>query len=613
MIKSEKKDLSSGNAFWDGSSQFFYRLLLTQGARLKYNRKGFFLRYAFDIIISNIGLLLGYLVTITYYSLISDDFTAESANVLIGYWVETVPIFTFICLFSYFFSGLYSLSGIDSLTRRAFIVIRAVTFSFLTFIFFAYFFVKFESPDFMLPRSSIIAGAVITALLLLGARIGSLFFSRKFVLLPRSENRNISLKTAENLDVVAEETGWVPAIKTALSKGKAHSVSARFALWPYFENDSINSVVNILRSGKVNRWTGEEGALFEQEFAKFCNCKHAISLANGTVALELALRALNIGPGDEVIVPCRTFIASASCVVACGATPVVVDIDLNSQNLTTQTIKGAITERTKAIIAVHLAGWPCDMEPIMSLAREHDIKVVEDCAQAHGAIYKGKPVGSLGDVAAFSFCQDKIMTTGGEGGLLATNDIEVWKRAWSFKDHGKGYDAVYNQDHPAGYRWIHEDFGTNMRMTEIQCAIGRTVLKKVPFWVQTRQRYAHMLNMAFSEIPALRVTIPPDYIEHSYYKYYVFVRPEKLKKDWNRDRIIKEITDEGIPCYSGICGQLHKEKAFKKKGFVPSRELPVSQELMNTSLMFLVHPTLLKRNIEDTISVVQKVMEKATR
>ncbi|HJV35986.1 DegT/DnrJ/EryC1/StrS family aminotransferase, partial [Geomonas sp.] len=295
-----------------------------------------------------------------------------------------------------------------------------------------------------------------------------------------------------------------------------------FAPWPAFDADELAGVTETLRSGKVNYWTGNQGREFEREFAAFTGCSHAIALANGTVALELALHALQIGPGDEVITTSRTFIASASCIVMRGATPVIADVDRTSQNLTADTVRPLITSRTKAIIAVHLAGWPCDMDPLLELAREHGLKVIEDCAQCHGASYKGRPVGSLGDIAAFSFCQDKIMTTGGEGGMLTTSDQLLWERAWAFKDHGKSFDAVYNRPHPPGFRWLHESFGTNWRLTEMQSVIGRLQLVKLPDWIAVRRRNAAILTTGLSAIPGLRVTPAPSSIGHAYYKYYAF-------------------------------------------------------------------------------------------
>ena len=393
---------------------------------------------------------------------------------------------------------------------------------------------------------------------------------------------------------------------------RRRKVSTPFAPWPYFAPDDIAAATAVLRSGKVNYWTGEEGRLFEKEFAEFAGCKYAVAMANGTVALVGALRALGVGPGDEVITTSRTFIASASCAVELGARPVIADVDRNTQNITADTVKEVLSPRTKAIVAVHLAGWPCDMDALLQLAREHGLKIVEDCAQAHGASYKGRPVGSMGDAAAFSFCQDKIMTTAGEGGMVTTQSEEVWKSVWAYKDHGKSYDAVYRQQHPAGYRWLHESFGTNWRMTEVQAAIGRVVLRKLPGWLTTRRKYAAMLTNCFSSLPGLRVTLPPEDVEHSYYKYYVFVEPSKLKPGWDRDRIANAVSAEGIPCFSGSCSEIYLEKAFPADWRPPAR-LPIARELGETSLMFLVHPTLTDDDILATCRAVKRVMMAASK
>jgi len=384
-----------------------------------------------------------------------------------------------------------------------------------------------------------------------------------------------------------------------------------FAPWPYFETDEIEAAAAVLRSGKVNYWTGQEGRLFESEFARSVGTKYGVCVANGTVALELALQALGIGRGDEVITTCRTFIASVSCIVMRGARPVCVDVDPDSQNITAETIRRAITPRTKAIIAVHLAGWPCDMDEILQLAAEYGLRVIEDCAQAQGAMYKGRPVGSLGDVAAFSFCQDKIMTTAGEGGMLTTNDAEVWERAWSFKDHGKSYDAVYNREHGEGFRWLHESFGTNWRMTEIQAAVGRVALTKVSRWVETRRRHARTLTSALSGLPGLRIPETPDSIRHAYYKYYAFIRPEMLKDGWDRDAMMQAIEAEGIPCFVGSCSEIYLEKAFVARR--KHTRLPVAKLLGETSLMFLVHPTLSDQQIAATCQAIERVIARAVK
>lgn len=386
-----------------------------------------------------------------------------------------------------------------------------------------------------------------------------------------------------------------------------------FAPWPSYDEDEISAALQVLKSGQVNYWTGQEGRKFEEEYAAFVGAKHAVALMNGSVALEAALIALGMMPGDEVVVACRTFIASASCVIMRGGRPVMADVDQISQNITAATIAAALTPRTKGIIVVHLAGWPCDMDPILSLAREHGLWVVEDCAQANGAVYKGRQVGSLGDVAVFSFCQDKIITSGGEGGLVTTNSHDIWDKIWSYKDHGKSFEAVYHREHPHSFHWLHESFGTNWRMTEIQAAIGRVQLRKLPQWLALRRRNAAVLTTGFSRLSGLRLTIPPPEIEHAYYKYYVFVEPEALKSDWSADRIIASLIAEGIPCGSGSCSEIYLEKAFDLDAFRPAERLPVARQLGETSLMFMVHPTLSAADMEDVVRAMDKVMRAAVR
>lgn len=382
--------------------------------------------------------------------------------------------------------------------------------------------------------------------------------------------------------------------------------------WPYFSEHEILAATSVLKSGKVNYWTGVEGREFEKEFAKFCGANHAIALANGTLALELALWVLGVGPGDEVITTPRTFIASASCAVMRGAKPVFADIDPVTQNISAETISKVITSRTKAIICVHLAGWPCEMDPINELAKKHNIKVIEDCAQSIGTKYKDRMVGSLSDVAAFSFCQDKQFTTGGEGGMLVTNNLEIWEQAWSLKDHGKSFDTVYNKKHPPGFRWLHEDFGSNYRMTEMQSAMGRELLRKIPEWIETRRKYASKLNSCCQKYDSLRLTIPDKEIYHSYYKFYVFIKPEKLKTNWTRDKVVEAINAEGITCLTGSCSEIYKEKAFEKYHFKPLNDLKFAKELSETAIMFLVHPTLTDSEILDTCTAIDKVMSEAS-
>ena len=387
--------------------------------------------------------------------------------------------------------------------------------------------------------------------------------------------------------------------------------------WPLFTSEEGDVVKKVLMSNKVNYWTGQEGREFEKEFSKFSDCRYAVALANGTLALDLALVALNIGQSnggslnDEVIVTARTFLASASSIVTSGAKPVFADVDYNSQNITAETIAELLTENTKAIICVHLAGMPCEMDDIMSLADREGIKVIEDCAQAHGAKYKGRSVGSIGHISAWSFCQDKIMSTGGEGGMVTTNDKALWSKMWSYKDHGKSYEAVYEREHAPGFRWLHESFGTNWRMTEMQAAIGRIQLKRMPEWTNKRQQNARSIDSAVKQFSVVRTVNIPGYIDHAEYKHYIFVNPEFLKSDWTRDRIVDEINARGVSCFQGTCSEVYLEKAFDNTNFRPTERLPISRCLGETSLMFLVHPTLEKEDMDMTCRVLIEVLNMA--
>lgn len=382
--------------------------------------------------------------------------------------------------------------------------------------------------------------------------------------------------------------------------------------WPIYAEDEIAAVDKVLRSGNVNFWTGEECRQFEREYAAQCKTKYAIALANGTVALEIALEAAGIGSGDDVIVTPRTFIATASCVVRLGGRPVFADVSPDSQNITPQSIEAALTPNTRAVIAVHHAGWPCEMDGLMALADRHDLVVIEDSAQAHGALYKGRPVGGIGQVGVFSFCQDKIITTGGEGGMLVTNDVDLWKRAWSIKDHGKSYDTVFEKQHPPGFRWLHESFGTNQRMTEMQAAIGRVQLTKLEEWNQKRNRNAARIMKTLAKFPSLRVPVPGDDVRHAWYRLYAFVEQDRLAAGWDRDRLMHEISRSGVPSFIGSCPEIYDEKAFVSAGLRPESPLPEAQALGPRSLAFLVHPTLTPTDLERICDVLDKVLSAAT-
>ena len=378
--------------------------------------------------------------------------------------------------------------------------------------------------------------------------------------------------------------------------------------WPYFAPDEIEAVRAVLASGKVNYWTGGECGAFETEFARYMGSKHAIALANGSVALELALHALGIGPGADVVVPARSFMATASSPVLLGARPVFADVDPESGDISAQTLRAALTPETRAAIVVHLGGRPCDMDPIMALAEERGFAVIEDCAQSHGATYKGRVTGSIGHMGAFSFCQDKIMTTGGEGGMLVMDDPALWARAWSYKDHGKSYDAVFNREYPPGFRWLHESFGTNWRMTEMQAAIGRRQLAKLPAWLAARRGNASLLERELAGTPGLRLVREAPDSAGAYYKYYVFLELARLAPGWTRQRVISAVSAEGIPCAEGSCSEMYLEKAYLDAGLAPVERLPVARALGETTFILMVHPTMKEKDVLDTASAVRKVM-----
>ena len=383
-----------------------------------------------------------------------------------------------------------------------------------------------------------------------------------------------------------------------------------FTSWPSFSKEEADEVSRVLLSNKVNYWTGQEGREFEKEFAAFAGTDYAIAVGNGTLALDLALKGLGIGPGDEVVVTPRTFLASATAVINAGATPVFADVDPETQSITPATVAAVLTPKTQAIVCVHLAGWPCDMDGMMALAVEHDLFVIEDCAQAHGATYKGKPVGGLGHVGCWSFCQDKIMSTGGEGGMVTVNDRDLWSKMWSFKDHGKGWEAVYERDHPPGFRWLHESVWTNWRLTEMQAAIGRIQLQRMQEWTAARQANCRAIWETAGSLPGLRVPVVPEEIGHAGYKCYVFVDEAAVNEPVAdvRDRIMNAMVAEGVPCFSGSCSEVYLEKAFTDLGLGPQERLPVARALGESSLMFLVHPTLTAAEIDKTCEMLCKVM-----
>ncbi len=385
-----------------------------------------------------------------------------------------------------------------------------------------------------------------------------------------------------------------------------------FPSWPVFTDEMVEAAAAVLRSGRVNYWTGSEGKNFEKEFANWVGARYGVALANGTVAIEAALHAIDIQPGDEVVVTPRTFVASASAIFRMGGVPVFADVDRDSGNLTAATVEAVLSKRTRAVVAVHLAGWPVEMGPLMDLAAEHKLFVIEDAAQAHGAMLDGKMAGSLGHLCAFSFCQDKIITTAGEGGMVTCDDEDFFKRVWAFKDHGKDYDRVFHEEHPPGFRWLVEDFGTNLRMTEVQAAVGRLALSEIASWLASRRRQAGLLIAHLEDCEAVRVPIPRAGIVHSYYRFYCYLRPERLAPGWDRDRVVVALNELGIPVQQGGCSEIYRERAFERHGLVPAAPLPVARELGECSMVIPVHQALSDEDTRRECAALTEVLSAAT-
>jgi dTDP-4-amino-4,6-dideoxygalactose transaminase len=378
--------------------------------------------------------------------------------------------------------------------------------------------------------------------------------------------------------------------------------------WPRYAADEIQAAVRVLASGRVNSLVhGDECRSFEHEFAEYIGMPHALSLANGTVALELAFRALGVGAGDEVIVPARSFFASASAVVAAGAVPIFADILGDSHNIDPADVARLISPRTRAILCVHLAGWPCDMAALSQIARDNGLWLVEDCAQAHGAAIDGRKAGSFGDAAAFSFCTDKIMSTGGEGGILLLRDEAVMRRAWAYKDHGKSLEKMGQGS--LGFRYVHDSFGTNWRMTEMQAAIGRVQLRKLPVWLERRRSNAEALRQLLRGHPLVQVPDVPPEIEHACYRLYVMLDTAGFAPGTGRADVLAAMLGTGINAGTGCCPDMSREQAVLDSSHPNRRPLPVAADIGERSLMLPVDHLLGRRHMQFVASTLMEALD----
>jgi len=345
--------------------------------------------------------------------------------------------------------------------------------------------------------------------------------------------------------------------------GGPKAVTNKLAAWPQFDEKAIKAAEQVLRSGKVNYWTGPRGMEFEKKFAAWQGSKFAISTSSGTSALHVGLSALGIGPGDEVIVPSYTFIASSFAIVQAGAVPRFADVNIEDHCISVASAEKLINKRTRAIMPVHLYGNVCDMDRVLEFARRHKLYVIEDNAEAFGGVYKGRKTGTLGHMAACSFCQNKTFTTGGEGGMVTTDDEEWAWNARSFRDHGYDVKERLNLlEIEQKLPYIHNMVGWNYRMTEMQSAIGLAELARMDTWnLPTRRRNAHIIMDAIGNLP--RVKYQPIDTEERQNGWYVLAFSLDIENmDCDIDRFVAAAGAEGAPCWKVFWPQCHTEKAF---------------------------------------------------
>ena len=383
--------------------------------------------------------------------------------------------------------------------------------------------------------------------------------------------------------------------------------------WPIYSSNEINKVLKVIKSNKVNYWTGEEGKKFEIEFSRYFGLKYSVAIANASLGLECALKALNIKKDDEVIVPSKSYVSSASCVVNVNAKPIFCDVDLNSQNICPEKIKKLITKKTKALICVHLGGFPCDMSKILKICKRKKIKIIEDCSQAHGAKIGKKFVGSFGDIAVWSFCNDKIISTLGEGGMIATNNQNLYEKIWQLKEIGKVRKLMIKKYKNNNYRWVHNSFGTNLRLTEVQSAVGREQLKKLRYFIKKRNFNSQKILKSLKQFKSVNIQVIPKDITHSFYRCYIQVDNQFLKKGWNRNRIIESLLKKKVKCNEGSCSELYREKSFKNLKYQPKKRLKNASKLTRTSIAFQVDHSIGFKELQMMILSIKETFLKATK
>jgi dTDP-4-amino-4,6-dideoxygalactose transaminase len=382
-------------------------------------------------------------------------------------------------------------------------------------------------------------------------------------------------------------------------------------IWPYVSKQEHKIVSDVLKSNKLNYWTGLQCKSFEKEFSSFFGKKYGVSVCNASVALDISLRSLNLPQGSEIIVTPRSYVSSASCVLNNNLKPIFADIDINSQNLSPKSIEKKINKKTKAIILVHLSGYPCEMDKIVKIAKKNKILIIEDCSQSHGAKYRNKFTGSFGDIAIWSFCNDKIMNTLGEGGMICVNNEKIYKKIWSLKDCGKNLDKIMNKaSNKFDFKWVHDSQGTNLRMTEVQAAVGRYQLRQLNNSIKIRQRNASIIYRALKNSKIAIIPKIPTYISHSFYRCYVLLDKKKINNKWSKTKMIKYLNSSGIECNSGSCPEIYREGVFKKfNGRIKARNN--ARSINQSTISFKVHPTISLKNMKIKSKKINEIFSKA--
>ena len=377
--------------------------------------------------------------------------------------------------------------------------------------------------------------------------------------------------------------------------------------WPNYNKSLINKVVKTLTAGKINYTSERYGKIFEKKFSNFVGNKYSVAICNGTVALEIAIKSLKIPKGSEILVTARSFFSSASCIVNTGNKPVFLDVNLFTQNISIEEIKRKITKKTKVIICVHLAGLPCDMREIKKICKISNIKIIEDCSQAHGASIDGKQVGSFGDVSTWSFCTDKIISTLGEGGMISTNNKFIYKFALETINHGSV--EVKNQNLSEKFIYNKNSFGSNFRITEIQSLAGIEQLKNLKKTQKIREKMAKDFSKVISSYKnKINYYFPKKNIKSAWYRFYFFINPNLKNKNKLRLEIITQLKKKNIRVYTGSCPEIYLEKSFKKLKNFSSKRLINCKILGETSVALDVNHTLTKINHKINLIKINNIL-----